>query len=107
MKTMAKVKKTINPALNLLGVIINGFDSVPVIVREIRKEIEESFGDKVFSTVLSQTIKLEEAIAERTGVIHLKHLAKSRAKEEVERIGAEFLARLGGVSAESEARHGD
>jgi chromosome partitioning protein len=107
MKTMAKVKKTINPSLNLLGVIINGFDSVPVIVREIRKEIEESFGEKVFSTVLSQTIKLEEAIAERTGVIHLKHLAKSRAKEEVERIGAEFLARLGGVSAESEALNGD
>jgi chromosome partitioning protein len=107
MKTMAKVKKTINPSLNLLGVIINGFDSVPVIVREIRKEIEESFGDKVFSTVLSQTIKLEEAIAERTGVIHLKHLAKSRAKEEVERIGVEFLARLGGVSAESEALNGD
>jgi chromosome partitioning protein len=94
MKTFAKVKKTINPSLNLLGVIINGFDSVPVIVREIRHEIEESFGDKVFSTVLSQTIKLEEAIAERTGVIHLKHLAKSRAKEEVERIGAELLARL-------------
>jgi len=106
MKTVAKVKKNINPSLNLLGVIINGFDSVPVIVREIRKEIEENFGEKVFSTVLSQTIKLEEAIAERTGVIHLKHLAKSRAKEEVERIGAELLARLGGVATESEARHG-
>jgi chromosome partitioning protein len=106
MKTVAKVKKTINPSLNLLGVIINGFDSQPVIVREIRKEIEESFGDKVFATVLSQTIKLEEAIAERTGVIYLKHLAKSRAKEEVERIGAELLARLGAVSVGSEAPNG-
>jgi chromosome partitioning protein len=94
MQTISKVKKTLNPRLNLLGVIINGFDSQPVIVREIRKEIEESFGEKVFSTVLSQTIKLEEAIAERTGVIHMKYLAKSRAKEEVERIGAELLARL-------------
>jgi chromosome partitioning protein len=106
MKTIAKVKKTINPGLNLLGVIINGFDSQPVIVREIRKEIEENFGDKVFSTVLSQTIKLEEAIAERTGVIHLKHLAKSHAKEEVERIGAELLVRLGGAFIQ-EVRHGD
>jgi chromosome partitioning protein len=106
MKTVAKVKKTMNPELNLLGVIINGFDSQPVIVREIRKEIEESFGEKVFATVLSQTIKLEEAIAERTGVIHLKHLAKSRAKEEVERIGVELLARFSGVSSESEASNG-
>jgi chromosome partitioning protein len=106
MKTMAKVKKTINPSLNLLGVIINGFDSQPVIVREIRREIEESFGEKVFATVLSQTIKLEEAIAERTGVIHLKHLAKSHAKEEVERIGAELLVRLGGVF-DAGVHHGD
>jgi chromosome partitioning protein len=97
MKTVAKVKKTFNPDLNLLGVIINGFDSQPVIVREIRREIEESFGEKVFATVLSQTIKLEEAIAERTGVIHLKHLARSHAKEEVEKIGAELLERLAAV----------
>jgi chromosome partitioning protein len=107
MKTIAKVIKTINPGLNLLGVIINGFDSQPVIVREIRREIEESFGEKVFATVLSQTIKLEEAIAERTGVIHLKHLAKSHAKEEVERIGAELLVRFGGVFNGNEAHHGD
>jgi chromosome partitioning protein len=103
MKTVAKVKKTMNPELNLLGVIINGFDSQPVIVREIRREIEESFADKVFATVLSQTIKLEEAIAERTGVIHLKHLAKSRAKEEVERIGAELLERLGNAKPQEAA----
>jgi chromosome partitioning protein len=107
MKTVAKVKKTINPSLNLLGVIINGFDSQPVIVREIRKEIEDSFKDKVFGTVLSQTIKLEEAIAERTGVIHLKHLAKSHAKEEVERIGAELLVRLGGAFNVEGVRHGE
>jgi chromosome partitioning protein len=107
MKTVAKVKKTINPSLNLLGVIINGFDSQPVIVREILREIEDSFGEKVFSTVLSQTIKLEEAIAERTGVIHLKHLAKSHAKEEVERIGAELLVRLGGAFNAEGVGHGE
>jgi len=106
-KTIAKVRKTLNPDLNLLGVIINGFDSIPVIVKEIRKEIEESFGDKMFKTALSETIKLEEAIAEKIGVIHLKKLDKSRAKEEIQRIGAEMLVRLGGAfNEESEARHG-
>jgi chromosome partitioning protein len=94
-KTIAKVRKTLNPDLNLLGVIINGFDSIPVIVKEIRKEIEDSFGDKVFGTALSETIKFEEAIAEKKGVIHLKKLDKSRAKEEVEKIGVELLTRLG------------
>jgi len=95
MKTITKVRKTLNPDLQLLGVIINSFDGKPVIYREIKTEIHESFKDKVFETSLSQTIKYEEAIAEKVGVIDLKKLDKSRAKEEVQRIGVELLVRLG------------
>jgi len=95
MATVAKVRKTLNKGLNLLGVIINGFESVPVITRQIKSEIEQSFGNKVFKTVLSKSIKLEEAIAEQKGVTELKKLDRSRAKEEVSRIGAELLVRLG------------
>jgi chromosome partitioning protein len=95
MQTIAKVRKTLNPDLNLLGVIINAYDSIPVITRQIRQEIEHNFKEKIFETVLSRTIKLEEAIAEYTGVINLKHMHKSRAIEEVKRIGNELLLRLG------------
>jgi chromosome partitioning protein len=94
MNAVSKVKKTLNPELNLLGVIINGFESIPVITREITKEIEESFKDKLFKTVLSKSIKIEEAIAEKAGVTELKKLDKSRAKDEVARIGSELLVRL-------------
>ncbi len=95
MATIAKVRKNLNPGLSMLGVIINAFDSVPVITRQIRTEIEEAFGDKVFETVLSKSIKIEEAIARKTGVIHLKRLDRSRAKDEIESLGNEFLKRLG------------
>jgi len=95
MATVAKVRKTLNSGLNLLGVIINGFESVPVITRQIKSEIESSFGNKVFKTVLSKSIKIEEAIAEQKGVTELKKLDRSRAKEEVASIGAELLVRLG------------
>jgi chromosome partitioning protein len=94
MSAVSKVKKTLNPELNLLGVIINGFESIPVITREITKEIEESFKDKLFKTVLSKSIKIEEAIAEKAGVTELKKLDKSRAKDEVAHIGSELLVRL-------------
>jgi chromosome partitioning protein len=92
--TVAKVRSSLNPALSLLGVIINAFDSVPVITRQIRAEIEEAFGEKVFSTVLSRSIKLEESIALKAGVIHHQKLERSRAKEEVSALGQELLARL-------------
>jgi len=53
--------------LSLLGVIVNAYDSVPVITRQIRGEIQGAFGEKVFATTLSKSIRLEEAIAAAAG----------------------------------------
>jgi chromosome partitioning protein len=94
LRTMSKVRANLNPALSLLGVIINAFDCIPTITRQIRSEIESSFGEKVFATVLSKSIKLEEAIASRRGVIHHEHLGASRAADEVKAVGDELLSRL-------------
>ncbi|MCG8570534.1 MAG: ParA family protein [Spirochaetes bacterium] len=101
MEIISKVRKSLNPELSLLGVIINAYDSKPVITRQITQEIMEAFGNKVFKTSLSRTIRLEEAIAEQTGVIHLKNVGKSRVKEEVKAIGLEMLSRLMGVGHEA------
>jgi len=94
LRTVSKVHSNLNPSLSLLGVIINAYDSVPVITRQIRDEIKASFGEKVFATVLSKSIRIEEAIAARKGVIHHKHLGASRAREEVQALGDELLRRL-------------
>lgn len=98
MDTVSKVRKTLNPELRLLGVIINAYDAKPVITRQIKEEITEGFGDLVFTTHLSKTIKIEEAIAQKIGVTELKRLDKSRAREEVAAIGDELLQRLGGAN---------
>lgn len=106
MRTVSKVRTNLNTALSLLGVIINAYDSVPVITRQIRDEIERSFGEKVFATVLSKSIRIEEAIASRQGVIHHKHLGASRARDEVQALGDELLRRLG-TSVAPGVAHGD
>lgn len=94
--TVSKVRSTLNPELELLGVIVNCFDSIPVITAQIRTEISEAFAGKAFPAVLSKSIKLEEAIALKTGVIHHRRLERSRAKVEVEALGDELLRRLDG-----------
>ena len=91
--TVQKVKKSLNPSLSLLGVIINAFDSVPVISRQIREEILASFGEHVFLTMLSKSIKIEEAIAKRNGLIQLQ---KAKVKDEIIFIGEELLKRIEG-----------
>lgn len=95
MDTVSKVRRNLNPELKLLGVIINAYDSIPVITRQIKEEITAGFGDIVFTTHLSKTIKIEEAIAQKIGVTQLKRLDRSRAREEVAAIGDELLKRLG------------
>jgi len=95
MDTISKVKRNLNPELKLLGVIINAYDSKPIITRQIKDEIREGFGNIVFESHLSKTIKIEEAIAQKIGVTELQRLDKSRAREEVMAIGNELLERLG------------
>jgi chromosome partitioning protein len=69
MATVAKVKKNLNPDLVFLGVIINAFDAHPVITRQIREEIVQSFGERVFRTALSRSVKVEEALTARRGLV--------------------------------------
>lgn len=106
MRTVSKVRSALNPDLSLLGVIINAYDNLPVITRQIREEIERAFAEKVFATALSKSIRIEEAIAQKKGVIHHKHLGTSRVREEVILLGDELLARLG-VTSEKEVHHGN
>ncbi len=96
--TVSKVRSSLNPRLSILGVIINGYDSVPVITREIRGEIEEAFGERVFRTVLPKSIKVEEAIAGKQSVLSLrKDRQTAKVQEAILKIGEELLNRLGAM----------
>jgi chromosome partitioning protein len=97
MTTVQKVKKSLNSKLKLLGVIINAFDSIPVITRQIKEEIEHSFGEKVFRETLSKSIKIEEAIAKQNGLVSLQ---KGKVKDEIIQIGEELQRRLSQAKGE-------
>jgi chromosome partitioning protein len=89
--SVAKVKKSLNPGLELLGVIVNDFLPGPVISRQLRTEIEDGFSDRVFATAVSRTIKVEEAIASRRGVVE----EETKIGAEVTAMAEEILVRLG------------
>jgi len=88
--SVAKVKKSLNPALELLGVVLNDYLSGPIISRQIKAEIAEGFGEAVFATVVSRTIKIEEAIASRTAVVE----EATKVASEINALVDELLIRL-------------
>ncbi len=90
-KTVSKIKRNLNEHLTLTGVIINEYSQNPIIFRQIKDELQSSFGDLLFSSMLSKSIKLEESIINRKGVIST--LCKSQI--EVEAMGNELLSKVG------------
>ncbi len=94
MDTVGKVIKTFNPDLSLLGVVINTFEVVPVISRQIREEIIESFREIMFKTVIHKSIKIEEAVACQCGVSKLTGPGTQKVCNEIEALSAELIVRL-------------
>ena len=91
-ETIDKAKKQLNTGLNILGVIINCFDSRPIIMQQISEEIKVAFGNTVFNTPLSRSIVIEEVIASKIGIVELTE--NHKMKDEIKAIGEEFLSRI-------------
>ncbi len=68
LETFEKVKARPNPELELLGVLITLNDKRTVLSRDIRKQIQDVFGDKVFKTVIAKNVRLEESPAYKESI---------------------------------------
>jgi len=60
-KTYDIVKKTINPQLQIIGVLRTMFDKRVNLSHQVSKELEQYFGDKIFRTVIPRNVRLSEA----------------------------------------------
>jgi chromosome partitioning protein len=63
LETVEKVRARANPDLRLLGVLITMHDRRTAIARDIRNQIRTVFGELVFATVISKSVRLEESPA--------------------------------------------
>lgn len=68
LETIDKIRQRPNPELQLLGVVITLHDRRTVLGRDIRKRIQELFGDKVFKTCISKSVRLEESPAHKQSI---------------------------------------
>lgn len=68
LETIDKVKKVANPQLQILGVLITLNDKRTNIARDVVNKIKDVFGDKVFDTLISKSVKLEESPAYKESI---------------------------------------
>ena len=59
--TIELVKKSLNPALEVQGVILSMFDGRTNLSAQVVQEVKRYFGGKVYSTVIPRNVRLAEA----------------------------------------------
>jgi chromosome partitioning protein len=68
LETVEKIRARPNPNLKLLGAVITLHDKRTTLSRDVQKAITEVFGDRVFQTTISKSIRLEESPAHKESI---------------------------------------
>ena len=58
--TVDKVHERLNPKLSISGIVVTRFDTRTVNAREVMSRVMERFGDLVFDTVITRTVRFPE-----------------------------------------------
>jgi len=68
LETVEKIRSRPNPNLKLLGAVITLHDKRTTLSRDVRKAIAQVFGDRVFHTTITRSIRLEESPAHKESI---------------------------------------
>jgi len=93
LETIEKIKARPNTQLQMLGVLITMFDRRTILAKQVREEIVGVFGDHVFDTFITKSVRLEESPAHRTSIY--QHAPSSSGAYEYYRLCEEVLQRVG------------
>ena len=70
--TIKLVKSRTNPGLSIAGVLLTMYDARTNHAKEIRAQVQEFFGDKVYNTVIRSSIALADAPARGLDIFQYK-----------------------------------
>ena len=92
LETIDKIKSRPNPSLRILGVVITLHDKRTVIGKDVHKQIAAVFGDKIFKTTISKSVRLEESPAHQESIFTFA--PRSSGAAEYYSLSEEVLSRV-------------
>ncbi|MFM8440779.1 MAG: ParA family protein [Acidobacteriota bacterium] len=90
--TIEKIRSRPNPDLNLIGVLVTLFDKRTALSKDVLKHIRSNFGKKMFDTVISRSVRLEESPAHKETIFTFA--PSSTGAAEYRRLCEEVLKRV-------------
>lgn len=92
LETIDKIKARPNPNLRILGVVVTLHDKRTVIGKDVYDQIAAVFGNKVFKTTISKSVRLEESPAHRESIFTFA--PRSSGAAEYYSLSEEVLSRV-------------
>ena len=92
LETIEKIKARPNPNLQLLGVVITMHDKRTTLAKDIHEQIGQVFGERLFNTIITKSIRLEESPAYKESIFTFA--PKSSGAMEYYSLSEEILSRV-------------
>ncbi len=92
LETIDKIKARPNPNLQLLGVVITMHDKRTTLAKDIHDQIGQVFGERLFNTIITKSIRLEESPAYKESIFTFA--PKSSGAMEYYSLSEEILSRV-------------
>jgi chromosome partitioning protein len=92
LETIDKIKVRANPELQILGALITMYDKRTLLAKDIYEQIQHVFGARVFETVITKSVRLEESPAYRESIFSFA--PRSTGAYEYYRLSEEVLSRV-------------
>lgn len=92
LETIEKVKARPNPKLEMLGVLVTLHDKRTTLGKEVYEQIRRVFGPKLFETVITKSVRLEESPAYKESIFTFA--PQSSGAVEYEKLCKEVISRV-------------
>ena len=92
LETIEKVKARPNPNLQVLGVVVTLHDRRTTLSKEVYDQIRQVFGSKMFETVITRSVRLEESPAYKESIFSFA--PNSSGAEEYSNLCEEVISRV-------------
>jgi len=88
-----KIRARLNRRLEIIGFVLTRYDERKTMNRQVLREMEEEFGEKVFHTHIRSNIQLAKAQEAGTDIFHYDK--QSHGAEDYQQLAAELMEKIG------------
>jgi chromosome partitioning protein len=92
LETIEKIKMRANPELQIMGALLTLYDKRTVLSKDIQDKVTQVFGQKLFETVITKSVRLEESPAYRESIFTFA--PRSSGAFEYYKLSEEILSRV-------------